>query len=119
MILASLLAQVDAIGKISPPANIPDAVDSSGQLVGVVVFINSILRLVFVVAGLWAFFNLILAGIAFMSAGGDPKNVEKAWTKIWQSLLGLLIIVASFVLAAIFGMILFKDPSAILNPRLQ
>lgn len=114
-----LFLLTDAIGKISPPANIPAAVDSSGRLTGVVVFVNSILRLVFVIAGLWVFFNLVLSGIGFMSAGGDPKKVEQAWTKIWQSLLGLLIVVSSFVIAAVVGILLFKDPSAILNPKLQ
>lgn len=109
----------DAIGKISPPSNIPDVIDSTGKLTGLVVFINGILRLVFIVAGLWGFFNLILGGFGFINAGGDPKNIEKAWAKIWQSLLGLLIIVSSFVIAAIIGILLYKDPSAILNPKLQ
>jgi hypothetical protein len=85
---------------------------------GLINLLNNILRLMVAVAGIWAFLNLILAGYQFMSAGGDAKKVEEAWGKIWQSLVGLLIIVGSFVLAAIFGYLLFGDAAAILNPKI-
>lgn len=100
-------------GTVEPP---PTAY--GGVFSGLVPFLNNILRLIFVIAGLFAFFNLIIAGFGFMSAGGDPKAIEKAWSKIWQSLIGLLIIVASFLLAAIFGYLLFGDPTAILKPKI-
>ncbi len=54
----------------------------------------------------------------FLNEEQDPKAVEKAWTRIWQTLLGLFIIVSSFLIAAVIGVVLFKDPSAILNPKL-
>lgn len=93
-------------------------IGEAGKVFGLIVFLNNIIRLLFVLAGLYAFFNLILAGLGFISAGGDPKNISSAWAKIWQSLLGLLIIVGSFVLAAIFGQILFGNAGAILSPQL-
>lgn len=110
---------MDPIGKVQPPGFMPQGVNSAtGELPGIVSFFNTILRLMFIVAGVWALINLIMAGFAFMTAGGDPKAIGKAWEKIWQSFLGLLIIVSSFLIAAVIGMILFKDPMAILNPKL-
>ncbi len=109
---------MDPIGKITRPSFIPEGIDSAGKFTGIMVFLNSILKLVFIVAGLFAFINIILAGYQFMTAGGDPKAVGKAWEKIWQSFLGLLIVVSSFLLAAIIGILLFKDPTAILQPKL-
>jgi hypothetical protein len=53
-----------------------------------------------------------------MTAGGDPKNFSKAWDRIWQTLMGLMVIVASFLLAAIIGILFFKNPTAILQPTL-
>lgn len=85
---------------------------------GLILFLTNILRLVFVVAGLFAFFNLILAGFQFMSAGGDAKAIEKAMGKIWQSLIGLVLVVGSFALAALFGYLLFGDAGFILNPKI-
>lgn len=88
---------------------------NGGGLVGL---LNNVVRLLIVVAGLFAFFNLIIAGYGFLSAGDDPKKMGAAWARIWQSMIGLLFIVGSFVLAAIFGWLLFGDASAILSPKI-
>lgn len=80
-------------------------------------FLGNIVKTLIAAAGLYALFNLIFAGYAFMSAGGEPKKIEQAWAKIYQTMLGLAITAGSFVLAAIFGQILFGDPTALL--RLQ
>lgn len=85
---------------------------------GLILFLNNIIRLLIIIGGLFAFFNLILAGYGFLSAGDDPKKMAAAWAKIWQSMMGLLFIVGSFVLAAIFGYLLFGNAGAILNPQL-
>ena len=85
---------------------------------GLIPFLNNILRLLIVIGGLYAFFQLVLAGYGFISAGEDPKKMAAAWQKIWQSMLGLLFILGSFVLAAIFGWLLFGDATAILKPKL-
>ncbi len=103
----------DIVGTINNP--IPYAGIKDG---GLVVFFSNILRLVFVVAGAYALINLILAGFAYMTAGGDSKALSKAWDKIWQTLLGLAIIVGSFVIAAVIGFVLFKDPMFMLNPTI-
>ncbi len=85
---------------------------------GLVLFFPNILRLVFVAAGIFAFVNLIIAGYQYMGAGGDAKAVASAWARIWQSLLGLVLVVGSFALAALFGYILFGDAGFILNPKI-
>ena len=38
---------------------------------GLILFLTNILRLVFVVAGIFAFINLILAGFQYLGAGGE------------------------------------------------
>lgn len=111
----------DPIGGITPPGTgllATPPIDSTGKFTGIVSLLNSFLKLIFIAAGLWGFFNIIFAGFSFMNAGGDPKNITKAWDKIWQSIVGLLIIVLSFLLAAIIGIILFRDPMYILQPSL-
>ena len=90
----------------------------SGASGGLILFLSNILRLVFVVAGIFAFFNFIVAGFQYMNAGGDAKYVSAAWDKIWQSLLGLAIIVGSFAMAALLGQVFFGSPTAILSPSI-
>lgn len=112
-------AQGDIIGEVTPPPGVAKWIGKGvdpESVKGLIPFLNAVIKLLIVFAGLYAFLNLIIAGYGFMSAGGDPKAVEKAWAKIWQSLIGLLIIAGSFVLAAIFGWLLFGDVSAILYP---
>ncbi|OGG17927.1 hypothetical protein A3D78_07275 [Candidatus Gottesmanbacteria bacterium RIFCSPHIGHO2_02_FULL_39_14] len=111
----------DPIGQISPIVKTPGVTinGTTAELTGFIVLLNSVLRVIFIIAGVWAFINIIIAGFSFISAGGDPKKVAQAWQKIWQSFLGLVIIVTSFILAAIIGILLFKDPGAILNPTLN
>ena len=111
-----LLAQCDPFfGCVSPPPGVKDYGDFK---TGLIPFANNILKLMIVGAGIFAFINIIVAGYGFLSAGGDSKKVEAAWNKIWQSLLGLAFVAGSFVLAAIFGWLIFKDPTAILNPKI-
>ncbi|MCL4338410.1 hypothetical protein M1271_01840 [Patescibacteria group bacterium] len=120
IIINYILAACDpAIGCITPPSFIQSGIDSTGKLTGMLIFLNSLLKLVFIIAGLWGFINLIIGGFGFMTAGGDSKAIGKSWERIWQTFLGLLIIVSSFLLAAIIGMLLFKNPTAILQPQLQ
>ena len=53
-----------------------------------------------------------------MSAGEDSKKVAGAWAMIWQTMLGLAVSAGAFVLAAIFGQLIFNDPTFILNPKI-
>lgn len=86
--------------------------------VGMMPFFSNVLRFVFAIAGIYAFINLILAGYAYMSAGGDSKALSKAWDKIWQTLLGLAIIAGSFVITAVVSYLFFGDAMYILNPAI-
>lgn len=107
-------------GEVTPPLKIinPEGYGGiAGSPGGLVQFLNNIVRLLMIIGGLWAFFNVILAGYAFLAAGEDPKKFAAAWTKIWNSAIGLIIIIASFILAGIAGWIFFGDATAILKPK--
>jgi len=107
----------DIVGTVSNP--ISKATGGYGSMSeGLIPFFSNVLRLVFAVAGIYAFINLILAGYGYMSAGGDAKAVSKAWDKIWQTLLGLAIIAGSFVIAALFGYLIFGDAMFMLKPTI-
>ena len=82
------------------------------------VFLNLILKTLVVGAGVYALFNLVLAGYAFMSAGDDSKKVAGAWAKIYQTMMGLAFAAGAFVLAAIFGYIIFGRFDALLKPSI-
>lgn len=114
--LLNLLAATDPFGKIAPPEGV--AKYPTVEAGGLGEFLNNIFNLLVVVGGIYALLNFILAGYAFMSAGDDPKQVQAAWGKIWQTLIGLIFVAGAFVLAALFGQLIFGDPSAILSPTI-
>lgn len=106
----------DIFGTINPPPAISKYSASPGVALGTL--LNVGLKLMIVVAGIYALINLVLAGYAFMSAGDDAKKVAGAWAKIFQSLLGLAVAAGAFVLAAIFGQLIFGQWDFILNPKI-
>lgn len=88
------------------------------SLTGLTLFITNIVRFAFLIAGIWAFFNFILAGYDFLGSNGDPKKITSATQRIWVSIIGLVLIVGSFILAAIIGYLIFGDPLFILKPNI-
>lgn len=113
--MINILAQTNPFGAVSPPKGISQ--HGTGPE-GLFNLLGIGLRLFVVVAGIYALVNIILAGYGFMSAGGDSKAIEKAWGKIWQSLVGLLLVAGAFVITAVISQIIFGDPDVILNPSL-
>lgn len=105
-------------GTIENPLPKYGGLESTAATGGIVLLFSNILRLIFVAAGIYAFVNFIVAGFQYIQAGGDTKALAAAWDRIWQSLLGLVIIVGSFALAALFGYLIFGDAGYILNPKI-
>lgn len=103
-------------GTVAPPPGVNYFV--GGSVGGVSVFITILVRLIIVGAGVYGVINLALAGYAFISAGGDAKQVADAWAKIWQTMLGIGIAAGSLVLAALIGILFFRDATAFLNPTI-
>lgn len=103
-------------GNISPPPGVSQYGGTGGE--GLIKFLNNILKLLIVVGGLIALFNFIIAGYQFMTAAGDTQKVNKAFEKIWLSLIGLIITAGSFTLAAVFGQLIFGSWDAILAPKI-
>lgn len=94
------------------PLNAGTPEQSIGKLIQLIIW------LLIIGASIYALFNFVLAGYAFMSAGDDSKKIAGAWAMIWQTALGLAVAAGAFVLAAIFGQLLFGSATFILNPVL-
>lgn len=111
-----MIFQFGTIG--DPFARLNSSLAGSTGGTGLISLSNSLLKLAIVGGGLFAFWNFIAAGYGFMSAGEDSKKITQAFAKFWQSLLGLLFIAGAFVLAVIFGQLIFGNPAAIISPTI-
>ena len=87
------------IGLLGTIQNPTKYASTQGQ--GLFDFLGNIFRLIAVVAGIYMIIQIIMAGYDYINANGDVKKTEAAWTKIWQSLLGVAIIGASFIIAGV------------------
>jgi hypothetical protein len=63
--------------------------------------VNSLISIVFAAAGLLFLAMLFAGGIAWITAGGDPKAVAAARSRLTNALIGLVIVVAAFAIAQI------------------
>ena len=98
------------IGNISNPTKYTSTNGS-----GLFALLNNLFKLIGVVAGIFFVVQIIMAGFAYLSASGDPKKTETAFAKIWQSLIGLIIVTSAFIIAGFVGKITGVDP---LNPTI-
>ena len=100
--------------------NVTNPIENQPELFegGLIILFNNMLRLIMIAGGLYAFINIFIAGFKYMMAAGNAETISESWKKIWQSFAGLMIMVASFILAVIIGALFFNDPMAILNPKI-
>ncbi|KKT30193.1 MAG: hypothetical protein UW16_C0016G0013 [Microgenomates group bacterium GW2011_GWC1_44_10] len=103
----------DVVGTIDLPAGIPKETTQTTDV------ISALVRFIVVIAGIFALWNLLTGGLAFISSGGDKGKLTEAQNKIQMSLVGLVVIAASFIIIAIISKVLFGDFGAILAPKLK
>ncbi len=117
--MKNFLAQVtpnSVFGKIEPPAAIAQYGELGGSGPGLSGFISNIIVFVTLVGGLWSLFNIITAGFSLITSDGDSKKVGEMGNKISMTFLGLLVMIAAPLIAAVLGLFLFKDATFFLKP---
>lgn len=107
-----LLAQdLDIINPVLNPRLGADDSHASIQLM-----LRLVLDMVFIIAGLWFFVQIILGGYSYITAAGDKDSVQKARQRIQQSVIGLVIVFAAFAISWIieqvfgFSIVTFNVP---------
>lgn len=108
------MAAGDIIGEIKQPTALNEIVGTGkGGQEAIYTLISRVFVVIGTAAGIFFVIQILLAGFAYISASGDQKKTEAAWAKIYQSIIGLLIISSAFVIASVIGGLLGID---ILNP---
>lgn len=72
--------------------------------------IASTILLVIAIAGLVFFVMLLMGGLRYLTAGGDEKSITAARQTLTNAFIGLIIVVASFVVAQIIFAVFNIDP---------
>lgn len=77
------------------------------------VLVNFLTQNAFMIAGVICLFLLISGGFQFIVAAGDTKKLEKSRGIIAGALIGLILVVASFWIIEIIGVV---TGTSLLNP---
>jgi hypothetical protein len=96
ILLTSDINAQNVVGPIDNPTRYP----SNGGS-GLFDFMSNIFKLVGTIGAIYVVFQFLIAGYDYISAQGDSKKTELAWAKIWQSVLGLIIISSAFILSGV------------------
>lgn len=110
----NLLAQDNPFGTVTVPAGLSSYGTEPGPAFGKLIQFG--LRALVVGAGIYALFNLVLAGYSFMSAGDDSKKVSAAWAQIYQTIIGLAFTAGAFVITGIISQLIFGYSDFLLKP---
>jgi len=104
------------IGKIEPSGGAKTYADLSQG--GLVSFLNNLISLIILIAGIFTLVNFVLAGYGYLSSSNDPQKISAAGNKMLQSLMGLIIVAAAFIIAGLIGFVVFGDQSALIKLNL-
>src|SRR3972149_5138085 len=91
-----------SVGKIG----LPIPFDNLGEIV------SSLLNIAYIAAGIFFLIQVIIGGISWINAGGDPKAMDSARGRITNAVIGLVIVVAAFgitiIVTTALGINIFK-----------
>ncbi|MEI6532357.1 MAG: hypothetical protein WCO06_00810 [Candidatus Roizmanbacteria bacterium] len=110
------LALADPFGKINPTLSTIPADDPVTSLTKI---LNLGLELFLIVAGLYTLVNFLTAGYSYITSEGDSKKISQANSRITYTIIGLIIIVVTPLIAILIGIIVFKRWDALINPDIK
>ena len=92
--------------------NDPDAASSGETFVGYFVDLwNSVIS----IGGFIVLIYFLWGALEWITAGGDAGKIEKARSRITQSIIGLLILVSSFIIIGFISQLFFGEEFSLLN----
>lgn len=83
------------------------------SLACVPLFLSNIINAAAILAGVASIFFIVWAGTRYITSGGDPEKVAKARGTITFAIIGLVIILLSFLIIKIFTQVTGADCSFI------
>lgn len=110
------------VGGVDPPKGVArynfGAAMSNGGTIGILLFISNALKFFAVICGLLVFFNILYAGYEYIVGAGKTDVHVKVRERLTWSVVGLILLIAAYMIAALIGLLIFGDPTFLLNPDL-
>lgn len=107
------------IGGVEPPAAISAINTESGGEIGIIFFISRLITFANIIAGILVMINFVYSGFIYITGAGNTSANTQVTERLTWSLVGIVVIVSSYTLAAIIGLIFYGDPTFIISPTLE
>ena len=111
----SLLAQIT--NPVLPSAIGGSGVSQGGSALGKL--LSGVIGALFVAGFLLAFFMIIQGGIKWVTAGGDKTKLEAAREEITNSIVGIIVVGATFALTTLVGSFFGLDITRLSFPSIM
>ncbi len=102
------------------PTNLGGGANPSAKTGGTALgsLISSLIGALFIAAFFLAFMELLLGGVSWITAGGDKQKLELARDKITNSLVGLVIVGASYAIMSLVARFFGMDLTSLTVPSI-
>lgn len=108
------MANTPFFGNISPPT----AYQQYGASGGLITFLNNAMQLAIIAGGIWTLINLTVAGLQYISAKGDPKQMGQVVQTMTGSLIGIALMILAPAIMGILGFVIFRDATYFITPKI-
>lgn len=94
---------LEGIGPLSKPGDIGNAANLFNQTISIVVGVLT------VSAGIWFIFQFFIGAFGWVTSGGDKAKLQEARSRIVQSIIGLVVVIAGIFIIQLIGSFLGLD----------
>lgn len=122
LVLPNQTQAIDSVGSIEPPPGTEVYINASGvsdEEVAIIFFVSRMIKLVMIIAAVWAVIMILLSGYTFITSMGDSAAYQKVRSQLTNAIIGLLLIILAYTVTGLISLILFGDAGFILNPTLE
>ena len=95
---------------------VPGDPDTPAQLADLITVIKNVVSLLVPAAGIAFFFMILAGGFQFLMSGGDPKSVAHARSTMTYAIIGIILVVVSWLILLVLKSTLGIDLSTVSFP---
>ena len=104
-----------SIKEVFPPARLYG--ESGGEVSGIAKLASDILLILTGAAAIIAFIFIIIGGFKFVTSGGDPKAVAGARTTLTYAIIGIILVVVSWLILLLIRQVTGVDTTTVTIPE--